>query len=75
MLLCLAKVASCIQDEVFPNVEAAIDGCSETISQQQWIDPNEFTVQLYVSRAADPSKMPLGLTFLPELQIAPVTNS
>lgn len=55
MILCLA-VASCIQDEAL-NVEAAIDGCSGNDIQQCLIDPNEFTVQLYVSRAADPSKI------------------
>lgn len=55
MILCLA-VASCIQDEA-QNVEAAIDGCSGNHIQQYLIDRNDFTVQLYVSKAADPSKI------------------
>lgn len=54
IVLCLTMV-SCIQDEAL-NVEAAIDGCSGNHIQQYLIDRNDFTVQLYVSKAADPSK-------------------
>ena len=70
MLLCLA-VASCIQDEAL-NVEAAIDGCSGNDIQQCLIDPNEFTVQLYVSRAADPSKININFDLPAGASIAPV---
>lgn len=55
ILSCMA-VASCIQNEAL-NVEAAIDGCGGSDIQQSLIDPNEHTVQLYASRAADPSKI------------------
>ena len=70
MILCLA-VASCIQDEAL-NVEAAIDGCSGNDIQQCLIDPNEFTVQLYVSRAADPSKININFDLPAGASIAPV---
>lgn len=70
MILCLA-VASCIQDEA-QNVEAAIDGCSGNDIQQCLIDPNEFTVQLYVSRAADPSKININFDLPTGASIAPV---
>lgn len=69
IMLCLA-VTSCIQNEAL-NVEAAIDGCSGSDIQQCLIDPNEFTVQLYASRAADPSKininfnLPAGASTVP----------
>ena len=69
IMLCLA-VTSCIQNEAL-NVEAAIDGCSGSDIQQCLIDPNEFTVQLYASRAADPSKininfnLPVGASIVP----------
>lgn len=69
IMLCLA-VTSCIQNEAL-NVEAAIDGCSGSDIQQCLIDPNEFTVQLYASRAADPSKintnfnLPAGASIVP----------
>ena len=70
MMMCLA-MASCIQDEAL-NVEAAIDGCRGKDIQQCLIDPNAFTIQLYVSKAADPSKinlhfeLPVGATVAPE---------
>lgn len=73
MILCLA-VASCIQDEA-QNVEAAIDGCSGNHIQQYLIDRNDFTIQLYVSKAADPSKtninfdLPTGASIKPVRQL------
>ena len=73
MILCLA-VASCIQDEA-QNVEAAIDGCSGNHIQQYLIDLNDFTIQLYVSKAADPSKtninfdLPTGASIKPVRQL------
>ena len=70
MILCLA-VASCIQDEA-QNVEAAIDGCSGNDIQQCLIDPNEFTIQLYVSRAANPSKININFDLPTGASIAPV---
>lgn len=74
MTLCLA-VASCIQDEAL-NVEAAIDGCSGNDIQQCLIDPNEYTIQLYASRASNPSKinlnfeLPTGASVTPIKQLA-----
>ena len=73
MILCLA-VASCIQDEA-QNVEAAIDGCSGNDIQQCLIDPNEFTVQLYVSRAADPSKININFDLPTGASVAPVEQT
>lgn len=73
MMMCLA-MASCIQDEAL-NVEAAIDGCRGKDIQQCLIDPNEFTIQLYVSKAADLSKinllfeLPAGATVAPEQKL------
>lgn len=63
-------LASCIQDEAL-NKEAAIDGCTGTYIQQATIDSYQFTIQLYVSRAANPSsieidfKIPYGATIAP----------
>lgn len=70
MILCLA-VASCIQDEA-QNVEAAIDGCSGNHIQQYLIDRNDFTVQLYVSKAADPSKININFDLPTGASIKPV---
>ena len=70
MMLCLA-VTSCIQNEAL-NVEAAIDGCSGSDIQQCLIDPNEFTVQLYASRAADPSKININFNLPAGASIVPV---
>ena len=70
IMLCLA-VTSCIQNEAL-NVEAAIDGCSGSDIQQCLIDPNEFTVQLYASRAADPSKININFDLPTGASIAPV---
>lgn len=70
MMLCLAMV-SCIQDEAL-NVEAAIDGCSGSDIQQCLIDPNEFTVQLYVSRAADLSRININFELPAGASITPV---
>ncbi len=70
IMLCLA-VTSCIQDEAL-NVEAAIDGCSGSDIQQCLIDPNEFTVQLYASRAADPSKININFNLPAGASIVPV---
>ena len=67
---CLA-VTSCIQNEAL-NVEAAIDGCSGSDIQQCLIDPNEFTVQLYASRAADPSKININFNLPAGASIVPV---
>ncbi|WP_294630137.1 PCMD domain-containing protein [uncultured Bacteroides sp.] len=73
MMMCLAMV-SCIQDEAL-NVEAAIDGCRGKDIQQCLIDPNAFTIQLYVSKAADLSKinllfeLPAGATVAPEQKL------
>mgnify|MGYP001756209614 FL=1 len=69
-MLCLA-VTSCIQNEAL-NVEAAIDGCSGSDIQQCLIDPNEFTVQLYASRAADPSKININFNLPAGASIVPV---
>ena len=69
-ILCLA-VASCIQDEA-QNVEAAIDGCSGNHIQQYLIDRNDFTVQLYVSKAADPSKININFDLPTGASIKPV---
>lgn len=70
IMLCLA-VTSCIQNEAL-NVEAAIDGCSGSDIQQCLIDPNEFTVQLYASRAADPSKININFNLPAGASIVPV---
>ena len=70
IMLCLA-VTSCIQNEAL-NVEAAIDGCSGSDIQQCLIDPNEFTVQLYASRAADPSKIDINFNLPAGASIVPV---
>lgn len=70
IVLCLA-VTSCIQNEAL-NVEAAIDGCSGSDIQQCLIDPNEFTVQLYASRAADPSKININFNLPAGASIVPV---
>ena len=70
IMLCLA-VTSCNQNEAL-NVEAAIDGCSGSDIQQCLIDPNEFTVQLYASRAADPSKININFNLPAGASIVPV---
>ena len=70
IMLCLA-VTSCIQNEAL-NVEAAIDGCSGSDIQQCLIDPNEFTVQLYASRAADPYKININFNLPAGASIVPV---
>ena len=70
IMLCLA-VTSCIQNEAL-NVEAAIDGCSGSDIQQCLIDPNEFTEQLYASRAADPSKININFNLPAGASIVPV---
>ena len=70
IMLCLA-VTSCIQNEAL-NVEAAIDGCSGSDIQQCLIDPNGFTVQLYASRAADPSKININFNLPAGASIVPV---
>ena len=70
IMLCLA-VTSCIQNEAL-NVEAAIDGCSGSDIQQCLIDPNEFTVQLYASRTADPSKININFNLPAGASIVPV---
>ena len=70
IMLCLA-VTSCIQNEAL-NVEAAIDGSSVSEIQQCLIDPNEFTVQLYASRAADPSKININFNLPAGASIVPV---
>ena len=70
IMLCLV-VTSCIQNEAL-NVEAAIDGCSGSDIQQCLIDPNEFTVQLYASRAADPSKININFNLPAGASIVPV---
>ena len=70
IMLCLA-VTSCIQNEAL-KVEAAIDGCSGSDIQQCLIDPNEFTVQLYASRAADPSKININFNLPAGASIVPV---
>ena len=70
IMLCLA-VTSCIQNQAL-NVEAAIDGCSGSDIQQCLIDPNEFTVQLYASRAADPSKININFNLPAGASIVPV---
>lgn len=73
MMMYLA-MASCIQDEAL-NVEAAIDGCRGKDIQQCLIDPNGFTIQLYVSKAANLSKinllfeLPAGATVAPEQKL------
>lgn len=64
-------MTSCIQNEAL-NVEAAIDGCSGSDIQQCLIDPNEFTVQLYASRAADPSKININFNLPAGASIVPV---
>lgn len=73
LTLCLA-MASCIQDEAL-NVEAAIDGCSGNDIQQYLIDPNEYTVQLYVSRAADLSKININFDLPFGASIAPAQKT
>lgn len=70
IILCFA-VTSCIQDEAL-NVEAAIDSCSGNDIQQYLIDPNDFTIQLYASRAADPSKININFELPAGASITPV---
>lgn len=50
ILACAAS--SCIQDEAL-NSEAAIDACTGDDVQQATIDSENFTIQLYVSKAAE----------------------
>lgn len=54
ILACAAT--SCIQDEAL-NSEAAIDACVGNDIQQAAIDSENFTIQLYVSKAADLTKV------------------
>lgn len=68
-----ALLTGCIQDEAL-NVEAAIDACTGGDIQQATIDPNNFTVQLYVSRAADLSRVNINFTLPEGATIAPVTQ-
>lgn len=70
ILACAAT--SCIQDEAL-NSEAAIDACTGDDVQQATIDSENFTIQLYVSKAADPTKvnidflLPAGATIAPTI--------
>lgn len=73
MLLCFAA-SSCIQDEAL-NVEAAIDGCTGDDIQQCLIDPNDFTIQLYASRASDPSKINIKFSIPTGASIVPINQS
>ena len=70
ILACAAT--SCIQDEAL-NSEAAIDACVGNDIQQAAIDSENFTIQLYVSKAADLTKvninfqLPVGASIAPAL--------
>lgn len=65
-------VSGCIQDEAL-NSEAAIDACTGNDIQQTIIDPDNFTIQLYVSRAADPTKVHINFQLPEGASIEPKT--
>ncbi len=73
ILACAAS--SCIQDEAL-NSEAAIDACTGDDVQQATIDSENFTIQLYVSKAAELAnvninfQLPAGATIAPPLHKA-----
>ncbi|WP_307759522.1 PCMD domain-containing protein [uncultured Mediterranea sp.] len=62
--LLAASLFSCIQDEAL-NVEAAIDACTGPDVQLASINPMNRTVDIYISRSTDLSKLELNFT-LPE---------
>ena len=71
ILACAAS--SCIQDEAL-NSEAAIDACTGSDVQQAAIDFENFTIQLYVSKAADLAKVNINFQLPTGATIAPVTS-
>lgn len=71
ILACAAS--SCIQDEAL-NSEAAINACTGSDVQQAAIDFENFTIQLYVSKAADLAKVNINFQLPTGATIAPVTS-
>lgn len=63
---------SCIQDEAL-NSEAAIDACVGNDIQQAAIDSENFTIQLYVSKAADLTKVNINFQLPVGARIAPAS--
>ena len=63
-------VSSCIQEEAL-NSEAAIDACTGNDVQQASIDSENFTIQLYVSKAADLTKVNINFQLPTGANIAP----
>ena len=70
ILACAAT--SCIQDEAL-NSEAAIDACVGNDIQQAAIDSENFTIQLYVSKAADLTKVNINFQLPVGASIAPAS--
>lgn len=71
--LLACAVSSCIQDEAL-NSEAAIDACTGKDIQQATIDAEHFTIQLYVSKAADLTKVNIKFQLPEGASVAPVTS-
>lgn len=69
-LLTTTLMSSCIQDEAL-NSEAAIDACKGNDVQQATIDSENFTIQLYVSKAADLAKVNIEFKLPDGASIAP----
>lgn len=63
-------ISSCIKDEAL-NTEAAIDACSGNELQQATIDAENYTIQLYVSKAADLTKVNINFQLPEGASIAP----
>ena len=72
ILACAAT--SCIQDEAL-NSEAAIDACVGNDIQQAAIDSENFTIQLYVSKAADLTKVNINFQLPVGASIAPFSTN
>ena len=70
ILACAAS--SCIQDEAL-NSEAAIDACTGDDVQQATIDSENFTIQLYVSKAAELANVNINFQLPAGATIAPTT--
>lgn len=65
-------MSGCIQDEAL-NSEAAIDACTGSDIQQSIIDPDNYKIQLYVSRAADLTHVNINFQLPNGATIAPAT--
>lgn len=66
-------LTSCIQDEAL-NKEAAIDGCTGENIQQATINPENHTIQLFVSGGTDMSKIEIHFVLPKGVALLPVTQ-